>query len=297
MSPFRNVFSQQSMGSFLVANPLLDAGRKSVFATLSVGFSHVRETRHVAYGKAPKQRMDLYFPAGRSPQATIAFVHGGSWRTGDKDEYRFVGRALAQRGFAVAVIGYRLYPEVHFPGFVHDVAQACIYLQQNNARLGWPALPLWLCGHSAGAHIAMLVAMEPAFSAAFGASMSPVAGVIGMSGAYSFRPERDRLLLPVFGQRGHAQWHVPMCPIECVGKHQPPLLLIHGSKDATVSVKVAQRMYDKARAEGQSVRFERLEGQGHYQPVFSFHPAVAGHRRLMDSIEDFCIGHGLGKNA
>lgn len=281
---------QHSLETFLTANPIVNIGRKSLFATLSAGFGHVNETRDVAYGTLPAQRMDLYFPAGRAPMAAIAFVHGGSWRTGDKNEYRYLGRTLAQRGYAVAVIGYRLFPAVQFPGFVHDVAQACIHLHENNARLGWPNGPLWLCGHSAGAHIAMLVALEPAFSAALPGRLPPVAGVIGISGAYSFRPERDRMLMPVFGPRGHQQWLVPMCPIECVGKNKPPLLLIHGSKDNMVSVNVAQRMHDRARAEGQPVQLERLEGQGHFQPVFSFHPAMPGHQRLMAMLDAFCLG-------
>lgn len=281
---------QHSLETFLNANPLLDLGRKSLFAGLSVGFGHVRETHDIAYGDHSKQRMDLYFPAGRAPLAALAFVHGGSWRTGDKNEYRFLGRALAQRGYAVAVIGYRLYPQVHFPGFVHDVAQACMYLYAHNARFGWPALPLWLCGHSAGAHIAMLVGLEPVFSAPLAGSMPLVAGVIGISGAYTFRPERDRSLMSVFGPRGHRQWLVPMCPIECVGKDKPPLLLIHGSKDQTIGFNGAQRMHDNARAEGQVVRLVRLEGQGHYQPVFAFHPAAPGHQHLMSVVDAFCLG-------
>lgn len=281
---------QHSLEMFLAANPLVNLGRKSLFAGLSVGFGHVREVRDIAYGDQPKQRMDLYFPAGRAPLAALAFVHGGSWRTGDKSEYRFLGRALAQRGYAVAVIGYRLYPQVHFPGFVHDAAQACMYLYAHNARLGWPDLPLWLCGHSAGAHIAMLAGLEPAFSAPLPGHMPPVAGVIGISGAYTFRPEKDRYLMPVFGPRGHRQWLVPMCPIECVAKGKPPLLLIHGSKDQTVGFNGAQRMHDHARAEGQSVQLERLEGQGHYQPVFAFHPAAPGHQHMMSLLDAFCLG-------
>lgn len=290
MPPSNKFDWQRSLETFLVANPMVDAGRKSLFATLGLGFGHVREVRDLRYGVDRKQQLDLYFPAGRAPLAAVAFVHGGGWRTGDKNEYRYLGRALAQRGYAVAVIGYRLFPQVHFPGFVHDVAQACIYLRENNARVGWPDLPLFLCGHSAGAHIVSLVGLSPAFCAALEGVMPPVAGVIGISGPYSFRPEKDRLLQPVFGPREHAQWHVPMCPIDCVGPDKSPLLLIHGTQDTLISVNVAQRMRDRAYAAGQTVHFERLEGQGHYQPIFAFHPAVPGHQHLMQVIDGFCLG-------
>lgn len=290
MSHSPNVFLRQALTALLTENPVAAMTRKSVFATLAAGFSHVRETRNVAYGPLPQQRMDLYFPAGRPPLAALVFVHGGSWRTGSKDDYRFVGKALAERGYAVAVVGYRLYPTVQFPGFVQDVAQALVHLNENNARLGWPAAPLWLCGHSAGAHIVMLAAMEPAFCAAFSPVAPPVAGVIGVSGAYSFRPEKDESLMQVFGPREHRQWLMPMCPIDCVGAHQPPLLLMHGSKDTMVSIRVAQRMHERAHAAGQRVRFECLDGQGHHQPVLAFHPAIPGHRHLMHLIDQFCLG-------
>lgn len=290
MSRSPDAFLRQALTALLTGNPVVAAARKTVFASLAAGFSHVRETRNVAYGALPQQRMDLYFPAGRPPLAALLFVHGGSWRTGSKDEYRFVGKALAERGYAVAVVGYRLYPRVQFPGFVQDIAQAMVYLRDNNARLGWPASALWLCGHSAGAHIAMLAALEPAFCAAFSSQAPVVAGVIGISGAYSFRPEKDRALMQVFGPREHRQWWMPMCPIDCVAAHQPPLLLIHGANDNMVSIRVAQRMHERAQASGQRVHFERLEGVGHHQPVLAFHPAIPGHKQLMRLIDGFCLG-------
>lgn len=290
MSHSPNSSLQQALALLLAQSPMVGVTRKSVFVSLAAGFSHVRETRNVAYGSLPQQRMDLYFPAGRAPLAALVFVHGGSWRTGSKDEYRFVGKALAERGYAVAVVGYRLFPKVQFPGFVQDVAQAMVYLHTHNARLGWPAMPFLLCGHSAGAHIVMLAGMDPAFGAAFSPDAPPIAGIIGISGAYSFRPEKDNALMQVFGPREHRQWWMPMCPIDCVGESRPPLLLIHGTQDNTVSVRVAQRMYERARAAGQKVQFESLEGQGHYQPVLAFHPAVPGHKPLMKMIDSFCLG-------
>ncbi len=290
MSRSPDAFLQHALKTLITGNPLVTAARNSAFATLSAGFSHVQETRDVAYGALPQQRMDLFFPAGRAPQAALVFVHGGSWRSGCKEDYRFVGRSLAQRGYAVAVVGYRLFPQVQFPGFVQDVAQALAYLHEHNARLGWPALPLWLCGHSAGAHIVMLAGMEPSFTAAFRQDMPPVAGVIGISGAYSFRPEMDGALMEVFGPRWHKQWLMPMCPIDSVAADKPPLLLIHGSQDNMVSLRVAQRMHERALAAGQRVHLERLEGQGHYQPVLAFHPAIPGHKHLLHLIDGFCLG-------
>ena len=88
---------------------MVDAGAQKPIYNAGFGFGHVREVWDLRYGVDRKQQLDLYFPAGRAPLAALAFVHGGGWRTGDKNEYRYLGRALAQRGHAVAVIGYRLF--------------------------------------------------------------------------------------------------------------------------------------------------------------------------------------------
>ncbi|CBL44486.1 Carboxylesterase family protein [gamma proteobacterium HdN1] len=267
----------------------MDVARKSMFATLGVGVSGARDVLDVAYGRLPQQKMDLYFPTGCEPMASVVFVHGGGWRTGDKREYRYLGRSLAARGYAVAVVGYRLFPEVQFPGFVYDIAQACVFLHERGASLGWPNKPFVLAGHSAGAHIASLVGLSPVFAAAFGWDAPIASGVIGLSGPYSFRPEKDPVMQPVFGPREHSQWHAPMCPIDCVGSDKPPMLLIHGTQDTLISVKVAQRMYQRALEAGQSVRYESLEGQGHYLPILAFRPGVRGHHHLMGLIDSFCL--------
>lgn len=96
--------------------------------------------------------------------------------------------------------------------------------------------------------------------------------------------------MQVFGPREHRQWLMPMCPIDSVAPHQPPLLLIHGTHDNMVSIRVAQRMYERARAAGQRVQLELLQNIGHHQPVLAFHPAIPGHKHLMHLIDTFCLG-------
>lgn len=271
----------------VASTPALDWGRRGVLGSLALGFDHVNEARGIAYGADPSQALDLYFPAGRTPRHPLLFVHGGSWRSGHRDEYRFVGRSLASRGHAVAVVGYRLFPDTCFPGFVQDVGQALVFLHEQRARLGWPDEPAFLCGHSAGAHIAALVGMEPAFLAPF-ACHPPVAGIIGISAPYSFVPERDPSLFEVFGPRHSPQAWLPMCPLQCVGSDRPPLLAVHGDNDRVVLYSGAQRMVEQCREAGQRADLLTLRGQGHFQPLFAFHPRMPGHAALMEAIALFC---------
>jgi acetyl esterase/lipase len=79
----------------------------------------------IAYGSDPRQKLDLYRPATpRADGKAVIFFYGGSWESGSKSDYLFVAQALAADGLVVIVPDYRLYPQVRFPTFVDDAAQA-----------------------------------------------------------------------------------------------------------------------------------------------------------------------------
>ena len=81
--------------------------------------------RDLAYGDHPRQRLDLYAPKGeaRTGLPVIVFFYGGSWNSGRRQDYAWVGQALAAQWFLVAVADYRLVPEVRFPAFIEDGAR------------------------------------------------------------------------------------------------------------------------------------------------------------------------------
>ena len=89
----------------------------------------------IEYGPHGRHVLDMYRPVGeRDEDGPIAvFLYGGGWRRGDRATYGFVGAALAARGITTVVPDYRLYPEVRFPGFVDDAAQAYAWASANLA--------------------------------------------------------------------------------------------------------------------------------------------------------------------
>jgi acetyl esterase/lipase len=108
----------------------------------------------IAYGPLPRQKLDLYRPvAPRADGKAVIFFYGGSWDSGSKADYLFVAQALASRGITTIIPDYRLYPEVRFPTFLEDAAQATRWAGD---RVGLPKL--FVMGHSAGAHIALMLA-------------------------------------------------------------------------------------------------------------------------------------------
>src|SRR5688572_5681046 len=99
----------------------------TLFATLSPKDPASLVARGQAYGAGERQRLDVYAPprsARGRPAPVAVFFYGGSWDSGRRQDYNWVGRALASRGFVAIVADYRLYPEVRYPGFLEDGAQA-----------------------------------------------------------------------------------------------------------------------------------------------------------------------------
>ena len=194
-----------------------------------------RATTDVAYGDHPRQRLDIYTP--RQPNGTlVVFWHGGSWRSGDKKTYRFVGRSLARLGYTAVLPNYRLYPDVTFPGFVEDGAAAVAYVQRE-----FEPGKIIAMGHSAGALIAALVALDPRYLAAAGVP-GAVNGLVGLSGAYDFKPAKA--LQPIFNgdTAVDIRASIEAGPV--------PALLVHGRADLVVKVSNSTKLATAIRSAG-----------------------------------------------
>ncbi len=210
-----------------------------------------------AYGEHPRQRLDCYEPVVRqySKRPLLVFFYGGSWRTGSKADYEFVGRSLAARGLDVAVVDYRLYPEVGFPAFVEDGARAVSVLASDHTKR-----QIVLIGHSAGAHIAAMLALDRQYLRAWQVADDTIVGLIGLAGAYDFTPIRDPVLQNVFGSV--EDWPASQ-PINFVEKSSPPMVLLHGLADDTVTPGNSRRLAAAARTKGVPADLRLLPGINH----------------------------------
>ena len=185
--------------------------------------------RGIGYGTDPRQKLDVYVPkATGTDRPVVVFFYGGSWSSGTRDGYQFVGRALAAQGFVVVVPDYRLVPQVRFPAFVQDGAAAVRWAEANAARFGGDGQRIVLMGHSAGAHIAALLALDEQW---LGQDRIVVKGFVGLAGPYDFLP-----LDPGAAQAALSDWPRPeeTQPIHYAGPGDPPSLLLAGATDETV---------------------------------------------------------------
>ncbi|MBX3727070.1 MAG: alpha/beta hydrolase [Xanthomonadales bacterium] len=263
----------------LLASGLLAACQPALFT--GVNLVAPKSTDQVADGQvfAPGQdlALDLYLPeAGASPPSLVVFFYGGSWQQGERHWYAFVGQALARHGLAVAIPDYRKAP---FPAFMEDAAAAVAWLKAQGSSLGYDPDRIVLMGHSAGAHIAALLATDPQYLARHDLSPSDLRGVIGLAGPYDFLPIRSRPLREVFGDDPARQRASQ--PIAHVDGSEPPFLLLHGRDDRLVEPGNSTRLAKLLRAHGVPVELHLVPDVGHAGLMLRLaRPASAGEETL-----------------
>ena len=233
------------------------------------GFS--RQT-DIAYGPLPRQKLDMYVPdeAGRN-RPVLVFFYGGGWEGGERRDYRFVGAELASRGVLTVVADYRVYPEVVFPAFIEDAALAVKWAQDHAAQSGGDPKCLFVMGHSAGAHIAAMLALNPQYLRAAGGDSRAISGLIGLSGPYDFLPLKSGTLKKIFGDPAPRNTQ----PIDFVTSAAPPALLITGSADTRVDPGNSRRLEGALASAGRLVERRVYPDIGHGRVVAGFSPPLS----------------------
>ena len=127
-----------------------------------------RMARGLAYGDDPRQTMDVYAPTGARDLPVVVFFYGGGWESGSREVYGWAAQALAARGFVVFLPDYRIVPQVRFPAFIEDAAAATARAGDLARDYGGDPARLAVAGHSAGAHLAMMVALDRRYMQAVG---------------------------------------------------------------------------------------------------------------------------------
>lgn len=158
-------------------------------------------TPDVTYGSDLRQRLDIYQPTTPAPprgHPVVLFFYGGSWNSGERSDYRFIGEALASRGVLTLVADYRLYPQVRYPDFLLDCASALAFALREGPRFGGNAERVFVMGHSAGAYNAAMLALDARWLAAHDLAPERLAGWIGLVGPYDFVPIVNPDVRPVF---------------------------------------------------------------------------------------------------
>lgn len=226
----------------------------------------------VPYGADPRQKLDVFQPlppaAGTpAPDARVpapplvVFFYGGSWTRGERADYRFVGEALAAHGAVVLVADYRLSPQVRYPDFLADCAQAVRWAFDHARELGADPTRIHLMGHSAGAYNVAMLALDPRWLAGAGLSPGQLAGWIGLAGPYDF--------LPIVNPEAQVAFNWPATPrdtqpVEHVSRAAPRALLLAAAQDDMVNPRRSTvGLGERLRAAGAPVQVRLLDKVSH----------------------------------
>ena len=229
-------------------------------------------------------RLDIYRPEAPSADApVVVFYYGGSWRNGSRSWYRFVGDSFARLGAVTVIADYRTFPDAPFPLFMDDAAAAVAWVQSHREQVGSTG-PLLLAGHSAGAHIAALLATDRRYLETRGIAAEQVRGVIGLAGPYDFLPIESRKVREVFVDDAGAR---AAQPVRFVSPATPPFLMVHGLDDDLVWPRNSQSMAEHLTAVGQRAELLLLPDMGHIELIFALGKDNAVGRQLEQAIAGF----------
>lgn len=242
----------------------------------------------IEYGANARQKLDIYLPKAADESTTlkkvIIFYYGGNWDSGERADYKFAAEALVGHGYIVVIPDYRVYPEVLFPGFMADPVSVAKWVKTNIKKYNGDANEVFLAGHSAGAHIAVMMAINPEYLAQASLKPNDFAGVIGLAGPYDFLPLTSDRLKIIFGPEAQ-QWKSQ--PINFVDGKTPPLLLAVGMKDNTVWPRNTYNLAKKIKEKNGLVEVHEFAGYGHIDMVTKLAKPLRGNGELLKSVITF----------
>ena len=258
------------MAALAIASLLSGCSAVGTLNALTARSSYLPKA-NVAYGPLARQKLDIYTPTAAAPSTgwpVVVFFYGGSWNTGDRADYKFVGEALAARGVLTLVADYRRYPEVRFPDFLSDSAQALAYGLAEARRMGGDPKRVFVMGHSAGGYNAAMLALDARWLKAAGHAPGELAGWIGLAGPYDFFPTDNPAAQPVFF---HPNYPAHAQPIEFTPPAAPPSFLSAPVNDRVINPqRSTQQLANKLQAAGVPVTLKFYERASHTTLVGAF---------------------------
>ena len=249
-----------------------------------------RFTADQAYGPDARQRLDVYQPDPPVADAPIVvFFYGGSWSSGRRQDYRFVGEALASRGIVTLVADYRLSPQVRYPVFVQDSALALRWAVDRAANLGASPQRVFAVGHSAGAYNAAMLALDPRWLGAVSLAPERLAGWVGLAGPYDFLPIGVPEVRVAFEWPQTPADSQPLFHARRSGPGRVPRTLLLAARNDTLvdPRRNTQALASALGQQGIAVELELLEGVSHTTLIGAMAAPLRGLAPVLDRVSAF----------
>jgi len=222
------------------------------------------------------QKLDVWVPDGAPPangRPVLIFWYGGGWAEGKRQQYGFAARAFADEGFTVVLPDYRKVPDVRYPAFLEDGAQAVAWTRDHAADFGGDPDRIGVAGHSAGAYIAVMLALDQRWTEAAGVPDGTIKAGVGLSGPYDFYPFDQKRSIDAFAGTPDPE---STQPINQVSAGDPPLLLVTSSDDTVVRPYNAYNLATAMRAAGVPVELKDYPGLTHEEVAMALSTTFRG---------------------
>ncbi|MET0935507.1 MAG: alpha/beta hydrolase [Luteibacter sp.] len=251
---------------------LLGGCRAAFFGSVNMRQSSDNVVAHpdMVYDADLDLALDVYAPTHAEHAPVVVYFYGGSWMTGKRQWFRWMGEALASQGVVAVVADVRLWPRTRLDGFLHDGAEAVRWAHDNAKAFGGDPTRLFLMGHSSGGQIAAMLAMDAKWLGAVNMSTREISGFIGVAGTYDFIPFDEPEFYDMFGHTPDEQ--VRSQPVNFVDGDEPPALLLQGEKDTVVYPAEALSLEARYKAQGEPVELKLYPGIGHEKVLLAFGP-------------------------
>jgi acetyl esterase/lipase len=241
---------------------------ENVLVHQDLAYSDAADTAH---------KLDLYIPRNKSDFPIVVFIHGGDWRIGDRSQYRGLGNRLARAGVGVAIPNFRLMGIAanRHPAQVEDLAEAFAWVYAHAKDFGGDRGRIYLAGHSSGAHLASLLALNGKYLAKHDLALDQIEGVIAISGVYNV----ERLLT------FHAEGPKKLAsPIRYVHAGAPPFLVVYSQWDFLTLPQQARRFAAALKREKVPTEVLRIPGDNHVSEIWNI---TQEHGTLIDAVLRF----------
>jgi acetyl esterase/lipase len=271
-------------------------GHKDVITVRNIPFAHVGGV---------DLKLDVHRPRELPTRAPVlVYVHGGGWIVGFRERQGLpLMRHLASRGWVCFSVDYRLSPRATFPDHLVDVKRALAWVKEHAEENGGDPDMIVLCGNSAGAHLASLMALtanEERYQPGFEDVDTSVQGCIACYGIYDFTdrhkhfPNRGfaRLIehLVMKKPRAHApEEYCRASPFFRVHEGAPPFLVVHGDRDSLAPTGESRRFVEALREKKVPVAYAEIPDAQHAFEVFSSPRAlhfVSGATAFVEHVRD-----------
>lgn len=267
--------------------------------TIDTAFStKVNREENISYtNKAEGTRnfLDVYYPEKNGNQKDVlVFIHGGSWNSGKKDTYWWLGRNFARKNVVAVNINYSLAPNYQYSQMASDAAAAIKWVKNNIGKYGGNPERIFVMGHSAGGHLTALINSNPQFFKEQGIE-NPIRGVILNDGfgldmhEYLLQAKKNKQtdsFLQTFSNDQEI-WKTGS-PLTYFSNIKNPYLILVGERTYPAIQIQSERLYNMLVAKNQPVRFEQIPRKKHIGMISQM---IFGGNDLYKLILDFMGGH------